>query len=49
MTGFDLNMQFSLSLAISIFMNSLNFMLSRVEHEKKFYNLGARVNRGTHF
>ena len=35
MTGFDdLNIRFPLILAISVFMSSLNFMLSKVEHEK---------------
>ena len=34
MTGFgDLNLKFLLILAISAFMSSLNFMLSRVMHE----------------
>ena len=42
MTGFDLNMKFSLSLAISIFKNSLNFMLSRVEHENKSRGQGKQ-------
>ena len=39
MTGFgDLNLKFRLTLAISVFMSSLSFMLSRVtvEHEKSF-------------
>ena len=40
MTAFgDLNPKFSLVLAISVSMNSLNFMLSRVEHEKRFINV----------
>ena len=37
MTGFgDLNLKFPLIMAISVFMSSLNFMLSRVEHEESF-------------
>ena len=40
MAGFgDLNLKFPLILAISVFMRSLNFKLSGVKHEKKFYNL----------
>ena len=35
MVGFcDLNLKFPLILAISVLMSSLNFMLSRDEHEK---------------
>ena len=35
MTGFgDLTLKFPLILAILVFMSHLNFMLSRVEHEK---------------
>ena len=38
MTGFgDINLKFPLILAISVFMSSFNFMLSRVLHEKKSY------------
>ena len=37
----DLNLKIPLILVILIFRSILNFMLSRVEHEKKFYNLGA--------
>ena len=34
MTGFgDLNLKFQFVLAILIFMNNVNFSLSRVEHE----------------
>ena len=41
MTGFiDLNLKFPLILAISVFISSLNFMLSRVEHEFFFITLG---------
>ena len=41
MTGFgDLNLKSPLILAISVFMSSLNFMLSLVEHEKSFITLG---------
>ena len=37
MTGFgDLNLKLSLILAISVLISSLNFMLSRDEHEKSF-------------
>ena len=37
MTGFaNLNLEFPFILAISVFMSSLNFMLSRVEQEKSF-------------
>ena len=37
MTDFcDLNLKFPLILAISVFLCSLNFMLSRVEHKKSF-------------
>ena len=37
MTGFgDLNLKFPGILAISVFMNSLNFLLSTVEREKSF-------------
>ena len=37
MTGFgDLNLKMPLILAISVLISSLNFMLSRVEHEKSF-------------
>ena len=32
----DLNLKISLILVILIFMSNLNFMLSRVEHEKSF-------------
>ena len=40
MTGFAaLNLKIPLFLAISIFMSSLNFRLSRVEHEKRFITL----------
>ena len=40
-SGFDeINLKFLLSLAISVFMSSLNFMLSRVEHEICFITLG---------
>ena len=35
MTGFgDVNLKFTLILAILVFMSYLNFMLSKVEHEK---------------
>ena len=41
MTGFgDLNLEFPLILAISVFMNRLNFTLNRVEHEKSFITFG---------
>ena len=41
MIGFgDLNLKFQLILAISVIMSSLNFMLSRVEHEKSFITSG---------
>ena len=44
MTDFyDLNLNFPISLAISVFMSSLNFMLSRVEHEKSFITSGPEV------
>ena len=37
MTGFDdLNLKIQKILVISIFISSLNFMLSRVEYEKSF-------------
>ena len=37
MTDFDdLNLKFPPIVVISIFMSSLNFMLSRVEHENSF-------------
>ena len=37
MTGFgDLNLNFPLILAISAFIRSLHFMLSKVEHEESF-------------
>ena len=42
MSGFgDLYLKFLLILAISVFISSLNFMLSRVEHEN-FFILGPR-------
>ena len=42
MTGFaDINLKIPWILAFSIFMSILNFMLSWVEIEKKFYNLGV--------
>ena len=31
--------------SISIYSRSLNFMLSRVEHEKSFINMGPEYNR----
>ena len=34
-------MKFPLILANSVFMSSLNFMLSRVEHEKYFITSGS--------
>ena len=35
MTGYDeLNLKFTLILALTVCMSSLNFLLSRVEHEK---------------
>ena len=41
MTVFDgLNLQFPSISAISLFMSNLDFMLSRVEHEKSFITLG---------
>ena len=41
MTGFgDLNLIFLLILALSVFMSSLNLILSRVEHEKSFITCG---------
>ena len=41
MTNFDdLKLKVSLILAFSIFMSSLNFMLSCVEHKKGFITLG---------
>ena len=39
----DLNLKMSLILAILIYMSNLNFMLSLVEHEKKFISLGPWV------
>ena len=42
MTCFDdLNPKFSMILATSIFMRSLNSILSRVDHEKSFVNFGS--------
>ena len=42
MTGCgDLNLKLPLTLAISVFMSNLNFMLSYVEHEKTFINSGS--------
>ena len=44
MTGFgDLNPKFPLILAISVFMSSLQFILSRVEHEKGSITLGPGI------
>ena len=41
MTAFgDLTMKSPLILAFSVFMSSLNFMLSSLEHEKSFITLG---------
>ena len=41
MTGFDdISLNISMILASLIFMGSLNFILSRVEHEKSFITLG---------
>ena len=41
MTGFgDLNLKFPLILTISSVRSNLNFMLSRVEHEKSFITSG---------
>ena len=41
MTDFDyLNLEIPLILAVLIFMSSLKFMLSCVEHEKSFITLG---------
>ena len=42
MTGFGdfKNLKFPLILATSVFINSLNFMLSRVEHDKIFVTWG---------
>ena len=36
-----LNLKFPLILDVSVFMSSKNFMLSNVEHEKKFNNRGV--------
>ena len=52
MTGFgDLNLKFPLTLAISVFINTLNFMLSRVEHGKSFImsniNYQSRLDNDT--
>ena len=47
MTGFgDLNLKVLLILDISEFMSCFNFILGRVEHEKKFYNLWAWSSLG---
>ena len=44
MTGFgDLNLKFSMIQAISVFMSSLNFMLSKVEHENSFITSEPRL------
>ena len=41
MTAFgDSKLKFPLIFAISVFMSTLNFMLSRGEHEKSFITLG---------
>ena len=37
----DLNFKISLIVTILIFISNLNFMLSKVEHEKCFIYLGA--------
>ena len=48
MTGFgDLYLKFPLILTISVFMSRLNFMLSRVEHEKSFITSGPGRKRFT--
>ena len=45
MFGFDdLNLKFPLILAISVFRSSLNFMFSRVEHDKCFIISGPVEN-----
>ena len=36
-----INMKMPTKVGIFIFISKENFMLSRVEYEKKFYNLGA--------
>ena len=44
MTDFvDLNLKIPIILVISIFISSLNFMLSRVEHEKSFITSGPKT------
>ena len=41
MTGFgDLNLKFTLILAISVFMSNFNFMLGGVENEKSCITFG---------
>ena len=40
----DLKQETSLFDSILVFMSSWNFVLTWVEHEKKFYNPGARYN-----
>ena len=50
MTGFgNLNLKFPLTLAISVSMSSLNFMLSSVEHDKCFIALGPGIQVIKHF
>ena len=45
MTGFgDLNLKLQLILDISVFMSSLNFMLTRVEHGKSFITGGPVID-----
>ena len=44
MTGFDdLSPKVLLIFEILVFRSSLHFMLSRVEHDKKCYNLGPDI------
>ena len=38
----DLKQETSLFVGILVFMSSRDFVLSVVEHEKKFYNLGVK-------
>ena len=51
MSGFgDLNLKFPLIVAISVFMSSLNFMLSLVENERSFIisGPGRKLQRSFH-
>ena len=41
-----INVKMPTIVGILTFMSRKKFMLSRVEHEKRFYNLGARLISG---